>query len=133
MKLLYPFPGPVKRSATLPTLFRLTGNGITMLSLIRNYKLENALQLPQFTMATIREITKKNLLLTQSPEVNASTNTPPDVITPLHPVFPADIAETPTVKTVMKHFPMVIPFPHTAMTMTTALSLQNQLQKLTES
>ena len=30
--------------------------------------MENPLQLPQFTMATIRGITKKNLLLTQSPE-----------------------------------------------------------------
>ena len=133
MKLLYSFYGPVKRSETLPILFRLTGNGITMLILIRNYKLENPLQLPQFTMATIRGITKKNLLLTQSPEVNARTNTPPDVITPLHPVLPADIAEIPTAQTVMKHFPMVIPFPHTVMTMTTALSLQNQLQKLMES
>ena len=99
----------------------------------QEFKLENPLQLPQFTMATIRGITKKNLLLTQSPEVNARTNTPPDVITPLHPVLPADIAEIPTAQTVMKHFPMVIPFPHTVMTMTMALSLQNQLQKLTES
>ena len=67
------------------------------------------------------------------PEVNASTNTPPDVITPLHPVLPVDTVEIPTVKTVMKHFPMATPFPHTATTMITALSLQNQLQKLTES
>ena len=84
-------------------------------------------------MATIRGIKKKNLLLTQSPEVNARTNTPPDVITPRHPVLPVDTVEIPTAQTVMKHFPMVIPFPHTVMTMTTALSLQNQLQKLTES
>ena len=68
----------------------------------------------------------------KSREVNVHTNTPQDVTTPLHPVLPADIAEIPTVKTVMKQFPMVIPFPHTAMTMTAALSLQNQLQKLTE-
>ena len=50
-------------------------------------------------------------------------------IIPLHPVLPAGIAEIPTAQTVMKHFPMVIPFPHTVMTMTTVLSLQNQLQK----
>ncbi len=71
-----------------------------------------------------------NPLNLKSREVNARTNTPPDVITPLHPVLPADIAEIPTAQTVMKHFPMVIPFLHTAMTMTTALSLQNQLQML---
>ena len=92
MKLLYPFHGPVKRSATLPTLFRLTGNGITMLSLIRNYKLENPLQLPQFTMATIRGITKKNLSFTQSPERNANTKIQLDATIPLHPVLPVDIA-----------------------------------------
>ena len=79
------------------------------------------------------KIMKEKLLLTQSREVNVHTNTPQDVTTPLHPVLPADIAEIPTAQTVMKHFPMVIPFLHTAMTMTTALSLQNQLQKLMES
>ena len=79
------------------------------------------------------KIMKEKLLLTQSREVNVHTNTPQDVTTPLHPVLPADIAEIPTVKTVMKQFPMDIPFPHMAMTMTVALSLQNQLQKLTES
>ena len=79
------------------------------------------------------KIMKEKLLLTQSREVNVHTNTPQDVTTPLHPVLPADIAEIPTVKTVMKQFPMDTPFPHTAMTMTAALSLQNQLQKLTES
>ena len=79
------------------------------------------------------KIMKEKLLLTQSREVNVHTNTPQDVTTPLHPVLPADIAEIPTVKTVMKHFPMATPFPHTATTMITALSLQNQLPKLTES
>lgn len=73
------------------------------------------------------------LLLTQLSEVNANTNIPQNVTTPLHPVLPADTVEIPTAQTVMKHFPMVIRFPHTAMTMTTVLSLQNQLQKLTES
>ena len=104
-----------------------------MLILIKNYQLEPTLQLPQFTMAAIKEITKKKKSITQSSERNVHTNTSQDVTTPLHPVLPVDIAEIPTVKTVMKQFPMVIPFPHTAMTMTAALSLQNQLQKLTES
>ena len=96
------------------------------------YRLEIIL-LPQFTMAVIREITKKKLSLTQSSERNVNTKIPWDATTPLHPVLPADIAEIPTAQTVMKHLPMVIPFLHTAMTMTTALSLQNQLQKLMES
>ena len=133
MKLLYPFHGPVKRSATLPTLFRLTGNGITMLSLIRNYKLENPLQLPQFTMATIRGITKKNLSFTQSPERNANTKIQLDATIPLHPVLPVDIAGTPIVTTAREPSITAPRFLHMAMTMTTALSLQNQLQKLTES
>ena len=34
--------------------------------------------------------------------------------TPLHPALPADTVEIPTAQTVMKHFPMVIPFLHTA-------------------
>ena len=76
---------------------------------------------------------KEKLLLTQLSEVNVNTNTQQDVTTPLHPVLPVDTAEIPTAQTVMKQFPMVIPFPHMAMTMTMALSLQNQLQKLTES
>ena len=71
--LQYPFHGPVKRSATLPILFLLTGYGVQKLILIKICKLENPLQLPQFTMAMIRGITKKNLLLTQSPERNANT------------------------------------------------------------
>lgn len=79
------------------------------------------------------KIMKEKLLLTQSREVNVHTNTPQDVTTPLHPVLPADIAEIPTVKTVMKQFPMAIRFPHMATIMTTALSLQNQLPKPTES
>ena len=80
-----------------------------------------------------KTIMKEKLLLTQSREVTVHTNTPQDVTTPLHPVLPADIAEIPTVKTVIKQFPMAIRFPHMAMTMTVALSLQNRLQKLTES
>ena len=80
-----------------------------------------------------KAIMKEKLLLTQLSEVNVHTNTPQDVTTPLHPVLPADTVEIPTVKTVIKQFPMVIPFPHMDMTMTAALSLQNQLQKLTES
>ena len=104
-----------------------------MLILIKNYQLEPPLQLPQFTRAAIKEITKKKKSITQSPERNVHTNIPQDVTTPLHPVLQVDIAEIPTVKTVIKHFPMAIRFPHTAMTMTTALSLQNQLPKLTES
>ena len=97
--------------------------------------MSETIPLPQFTLAKTqtKETMTQKLLLTQSPEKHARTNTPPDVITPLHPVLPADIAEIPTAQTVMKHFPMVIPFPHTVMTMTMALSLQNQLQKLTES
>ena len=73
------------------------------------------------------------LLLTQLSEVNANTNILQNVTTPLHPVLPADTVEIPTVKTVMKQFPMDTPFPHMDMTMTTVLSLQNQLPKLTES
>ena len=65
--------------------------------------------------------------------MNVHTNTPQGVTTPPHPVLSVDIVETPTAQTVIKHFPMVIPFPHTDMTMTVALSLQNQLPKLTES
>ena len=79
------------------------------------------------------KIMKEKLLLTQSRDVNVHTNTPQDVTTPLHPALPADTVEIPTAQTVMKHFPMVIRFPHTAMTMTTALSLQSQLPKSTES
>ena len=128
------FHGPIKRSATFPIFFLLTpGNGIQMLILIKNYQLEPTLQLPQFTRAAIKEITKKKKSITQSPERNVHTNTPQDVTTPLHPVLPVDIAEIPTAQTVMKHFPMVIRFPHTAITMTTALSLQSQLPKPTES
>ncbi len=86
-----------------------------------------------YTGRQIKEIMKEKLLLTQSPEVNVNTNIPQNATTPLHPVLPADTVEIPTVKTVMKQFPMDTPFPHTVMTMTMALSLQNQLQKLTES
>ena len=49
----------------------------------------------------IRGITKKNLLLTQSPERNANTKIKLDATTPLHPVLPADIAEIPTAQTVV--------------------------------
>ena len=99
---------------------------------LKIYRLETIL-LPQFTLVKTKAIMKEKLLLTQLSEVNVNTNTQQDVTTPLHPVLPADIVEIPTVKTVMKQFPMDTPFPHTAMTMITVLSLQNQLPKLTES
>ena len=97
--------------------------------------MSETIPLPQFipVLMQAKAIMKEKLLITQLSEVNVNTNTQQDVTTPLHPVLPADIAEIPTAQTVMKHFPMVIPFLHTAMTMTTALSLQNQLQKLMES
>ena len=115
----------------LLVLFLQTGRGKQKMQL-KIYRLETIL-LPQFTMAAIKVITKKKKSLTQSPERNVHTNTPQDVTTPLHPVFPADTVEIPIVKTVMKQFPMVIPFPHMDMTMITVLSLQNQLPKLTVS
>ena len=128
MKLLYPFHGPVKRSATLPTLFRLTGNGITMLSLIRNYKLENPLQLPQFTMATIRGITKKNLSFTQSPERNAThKNTVGRYYSSPSCTSSGYSGDTYCNRLQENHSITAPRFLHMAMTMTTALSLQNQL------
>ena len=99
---------------------------------IKNYRLEIIL-LPQFTMAVIREITKKKLSLTQSSERNVNTKIPWDATTPLHPVLPTVTAEIPIVTTAREPFITAPRFLHTAMTMTTALSLQNQLQKLTES
>ena len=120
-------PWSCKKISNITNLFRLTGNGITMLSLIRNYKLENPLQLPQFTMATIRGITKKNLSFTQSPERNANTKIQLDATIPLHPVLPVDIAGTPIVTTAREPSITAPRFLHMAMTMTTALSLQNQL------
>ena len=104
-----------------------------MLILIRNYKLENPLQLPQFTMAAIREITNKNLLLTQSSEMNVNTKIPWDATTPLLPVLPTVIVEIPIVTTAREPSITVPRFLHTATTMMQVLSLQNQLQKLTES
>ena len=97
--------------------------------------MSETIPLPQFipVLMQAKAIIKEKLLITQLSEVNVNTNTQQDVTTPLHPVLPADTVEIPTVKTVMKQFPMVIPFPHTVMTMTAVLSLQNQLQKLTES
>ena len=97
--------------------------------------MSETIPLPQFipVLMQAKAIIKEKLLITQLSEVNVNTNTQQDVTTPLHPVLPVDIVEIPTVKTVMKQFPMDTPFPHTAMTMTVALSLQNQLQKLTES
>ena len=94
---------------------------------------EKEFPLQQFTLAKTQTIIKKHLLNLKSPEKHVHTHIPQNVTTPLHPVLPADTVEIPTAQTVMKHFPMVIRFPHTAMTMTTVLSLQNQLQKLTES
>ena len=76
---------------------------------------------------------KKHGLYLKSPEKHVHTHIPQNVTTPLHPALPADTVEIPTAQTVMKHFPMVIQFPHTDMTMITVLSLQNQLPKLTES
>ena len=99
---------------------------------IKNYRLEIIL-LPQFTMAVIREITKKKLSLTQSSERNVNTKIPWDATTPLHPVLPTVTAEIPIVTTAREPSIMAPRFLHTAMTMTTVLSLQNQLQKLTES
>ena len=97
--------------------------------------MSETIPLPHFTLAKTqtKETIIQKLLLTQSPEKHVNTHIPLNAPTPLHPVLPADTVEIPTVKTVMKQFPMVIPFPHMAMTMTVALSLQNQLQKLTES
>ena len=78
-------------------------------------------------MATIRGITKKNLSFTQSPERNANTKIQLDATIPLHPVLPVDIAGTPIVTTAREPSITAPRFLHMAMTMTTALSLQNQL------
>ena len=112
-------------------LFLQTGRGKQMMQL-KIYRLETIL-LPQFTLVKTKAIMKEKLLLTQLSEVNVNTNTPQNVTTPLHPVLPAATVEIPTAQTVMKQFPMVISFPHMNMTMTTVLSLQNQLPKLTVS
>ena len=96
------------------------------------YRLEIIL-LPQFTMAVIREITKKKLSLTQSSETNVNTKIPWDATTPLHPVLPTVTAEIPIVTTAREPSITAPRFPHTAMTMITVLSLQNQLPKPTES
>lgn len=129
----YPFHGLVKRSTTLPILFLLTGYGVQKLILIKICKLENPLQLPQFTKAAIKEITTMKKSLTQSSEMNVNTKIPWDATTPLHPVLPTVTAEIPIVTTAREPSITVPRFLHTAMTMTAALSLQNQLQKLTES
>ena len=71
--------------------------------------------------------------LTQSSERNVNTKIPWDATTPLHPVLPMVTAEIPIVTTAREPSITAPRFLHTAMTMTTALSLQNQLQKLTES
>ena len=96
-----PFHGPVKRSAKSPTFLLLAGYGMKMLNLSKNCKLEPPLQLPQFTMAAIKEITKIKKSLTQSPEKNVHTNTLQDATTPLHPVLPVDTVEIPTAQTVV--------------------------------
>lgn len=96
------------------------------------YRLEIIL-LPQFIMAVIREITKKKLSLTQSSEMNVNTKIPWDATTPLHPVLPTVTAEIPIVTTAREPFITAPRFLHMDMTMITALSLQNQLPKSTES
>ena len=112
-------------------LFLQIGRGNQMMQL-KNYRLEIIL-LPQFTMAVIREITKKKLSLTQSSERNVNTKIPWDATTPLHPVLQTVTAEIPIVTTAREPFITAPRFLHMDMTMITVLSLQSQLPKLTES
>ena len=84
-------------------------------------------------MATIKEITTMKKSLTQSSERNVNTKIPWDATTPLHPVLPMVTAEIPIVTTARELSITDPRFLHMAMTMMQVLSLQNQLQKLTES
>lgn len=70
---------------------------------------------------------EKESIITQSPERNANTKIQLDATIPLHPVLPVDIAGTPIVTTAREPSITAPRFLHMAMTMTTALSLQNQL------
>ena len=99
MKLLYSFYGPVKKIRDITNPFSADWKWDNNVNPDQELQVGKPLQLPQFTMAVIREITKKKLSLTQSSERNVNTKIPWDATTPLHPVLPTVTAEIPIVTT----------------------------------